>query len=300
MRVFDPERSCLMKVEKRALARSERAREHLDRLRRRRRQEPERPRRPVLALLLMVSLGVGSLAGASWRRGGALEALGVEGLDSVSPAEIAAVAGLVPGAPLAEIDLQALATRVAELPRIASARATTLPSGRVLLAVVEREPAAVLVGEAPLAVDATGVPFAPVAAEDLPDLPRLTSPRAHALGEADAELAEAVRLARSLPGHGLPAPSEVAVSAAGDADGFSLLLPGLRPRVVLGRDAPEARLADLARLLEAAAPELAQAERVDLRFRDQAVLDVSPSLEGTAPEAAARGAALPSNERPAG
>jgi len=70
--------------------------------------------------------------------------------------------------------------------------------------------------------------------------------------------------------------------------------------VVLGWEDLDAKLADLIRVLEAELPELANATRLDLRFRDQAVLDVTPSPQGTAQAAASRGGAMPPKKRPAG
>ena len=64
------------------------------------------------------------------------------------------------------------------------------------------------------------------------------------------------------------------------------------------------KLSDLAELLRTARPELQRAERIDLRFRDQAVLDVSfdvsPPSERAAQVAVARGNAAPSKTRPTG
>jgi hypothetical protein len=92
----------------------------------------------------------------------------------------------------------------------------------------------------------------------------------------------------------------VGIAAPNDPEGLSLRLPGLAPRVVLGREDLDAKLADLTRVLEARLPELGSATRLDLRFRDQAVLDVKPSLKGTAQAATSRGGAMSSKQRPAG
>jgi hypothetical protein len=116
-------------------------------------------------------------------------------------------------------------------------------------------------------------------------------------GEASPALAQAVALARRLPELGLPAPEEVGVAADDDPAGFWLRLPGLRAQFVLGREDVDAKLADLAHLLREARSELANAERVDLRFRDQAVLDVPPPPTEAAKAAAPRGNAGPSNKR---
>ena len=58
--------------------------------------------------------------------------------------------------------------------------------------------------------------------------------------------------------------------------------------------------ASIHRVLDAGVPELEGATRIDLRFEDQAVLDMDPSLEGAEQAAARRGRAEPSNSRRAG
>jgi hypothetical protein len=149
-------------------------------------------------------------------------------------------------------------------------------------------------------VDADGVAFAPAPTEGTEGLLVLTAAERPELGEADPDLAQAVALAQTLPELGLPVPEQVAIAAADDPEGLSLVLPGVAARVVLGRDDLYTRLGDLARLLEAGLPELEGATRIDLRFEDQAVFDRGPSLDGAEQAAAPRGDAAPSNSRRAG
>jgi hypothetical protein len=148
-------------------------------------------------------------------------------------------------------------------------------------------------------VDAAGVPFAPPGEAATQGLPRIAAAWKPEPGKPDADLRQAVELARRLPEHGIPAAEEIGVSAPGDPEGFWLRLPGLAPRVVLGRHDLDSRLADLARLLDAALPALARAQQVDLRFRDQAVLD-DPLPQGAEQAAATHGGAASSTTRPAG
>jgi cell division protein FtsQ len=300
MRIFDSQQRGLTRVERSARARRRRARAHLDRVQRQR-EEPRsaRPARRTGLLVLALSLCAGALSAQAWRREATLQSLAVQGLQRVSAAEIAARSGLAPGTPLAEVDAQALAARLAEDGWIESVRALRLPTGRVLVKVQEREPAALLVGETPLAVDASGVPFAPLGAAAGAGLPRIASARAPQPGAASPELAGAVALARRVAALGLPEAQEIGVAAPEDPRGYSLRLAGLAPLVVLGRDDLDARLADLARLLDAALPALGRAQQVDLRFRDQAVLDVPPPA-GAEQAAASHGAATPSNQGRAG
>jgi hypothetical protein len=80
---------------------------------------------------------------------------------------------------------------------------------------------------------------------------------------------------------GLAAPDEVRVAAPGDPEGVSLRLPGLAGVVVLGRESFDARLRDLARLIESQPEAAARAARIDLRFADQAVLRSEAAREGS-------------------
>ena len=293
----------LSRVERAARARRRRARTHLDRVQNRRSQ-PGRgslrlPVRGAALLVLAVSLGAGGLTAAAWRRDATLASLAVVGLNRVSPAEVAVLSGLVPGAPFSDFDSEALRSRLVEHGWIEEARSLLLPSGRVVVAVTERKPAALLIGETTFAVDAAGVPFAPLGDAATQGLPRIAAAWKPEPGKPDADLRQAVELARRLPELGIPTAEEVGVSAPGDPEGFWLRLPGLAPRVVLGRHDLDTRLADLARLLDAALPALGRAQQVDLRFRDQAVLD-DPLPQGADQAATTHGGAASSTTRPAG
>lgn len=304
MRIFESQQRGLTRTERAARARRRRARAHLERVQRRSREPAARVALPTrgpraAALVLLVSICAGVLSAAVWRRHASLASLAVQGLHRVSAAEIAARSGLVPGTPLADLDVSALAERLAQDGWIERARALPLPTGRVLVEVSERKPVALLAGDTPWAVDAAGVPFAPLGEAESADLLRIAPAQAPTPGEANTDLAEAVALAGQLRDLGLPAVEEIGVAAPGDPQGFSLRLAGLTPRIVLGREDLPARLSDLARLLEAALPALGRATQVDLRFRDQAVLDVPPP-PGAEQAAASHGVGEPSNKRRAG
>jgi cell division protein FtsQ len=286
----------MTRVERAARARRRRALAHLERVRNQREAEDKPLPRRLHAVLLGLSLAAGAWVGAAGLADATLEMISVRGARHLSAQAIAEASGVAPGVPLAALDREAVAARLAKHAWIEQARVLALPNGRLLLGVVEHEPVAVLAGEEPWAVDAAGSPFAPAPAVGLEALPRLVA--THAV--APRELAQAVALARRLPELGLAAPLEVGIAAPDDPEGLSLRLPGLAPRVVLGREDLDARLADLIRVLEAELPELGDATRLDLRFRDQAVLDVRPPSKGAVQAAASRGGAMPSEERPAG
>jgi len=294
-----PSSSGLTRVEASAQARRRRAMAHLEKVQNRQQHE-SLPVRRALALVALASIGTGLLVGASGSLAEPVNRVWVAGARWVPAAEIAATTQARTDDRAAELDADALAEELATHAWITSARVLLLPGGDLLVGVTEREPAALLAGEPRWAVDADGVAFAPAPAEGLEDLVVVTAVKRPELGEPDPDLARAVSLARRLPELGLPAAASLAIAAPDDPKGLSLMLPGSRTEVVLGRDDLDARLADLARLLEAGLPELEGAARIDLRFEDQAVLDVDPSLEGAEQAAAQRGGAAPSEPRRAG
>ena len=169
----------------------------------------------------------------------------------------------------------------------------------------ERIPVAVVLLEEGTSafVDASGTPFAqrdPARVEEASELPRILSAIPVHAGEANAELARAVGLADRLAALGLERPAEVSVAAEDDPVGFALRLPSLPARVVLGREDLDARLAQLAMLLESEFDELAGTTELDLRFAGQAVLRSEQRPKGAAQAAAARGRATPSRPGPSG
>jgi cell division septal protein FtsQ len=297
----------LARVERNAQARRRRALAHLERMHGRsaatRAESGPGPLR-VGALVLAGSLALGLLMSSGWGARATLTGVSVGGTRQLAPLDVARASGLAPGTPLAEIRPEEIASRLAEHPWIRGARALLLPTGRLLLEVDEREVVAVLDAPQPLAIDAEGSAFAAVPPGQLDQLPRVVAASgAKNAGAAEADLSDAALLLALLPEHGLPAPLEIRVAAPDDAEGLSLRLPDLTPRVVLGRDSFDAKLAELARLVAAELPELARATRLDLRFEDQAVLDgpdVSPPPKEAAQAAAVPGRAPSSKPRPTG
>jgi cell division septal protein FtsQ len=296
-------RARLSRVERAAEARRRRALHHLERVRGRD-QAALAPRPRLLAALVLAgSLAAGAFTASYALAHARVDGISVRGAARVPVAVIAAASGVERGAALAGVDPAQVAARVAQHPWVAEARALRLPSGRLLLGVTERTPAA-LVAVPPdgalWAVDAAGVAFAPAAGAELPALPRLVAAAAVEPGQADPDLVTGVALARALPRFRLPPGTEVHLAAPGDADGFSLQLPDLAAQVVLGREEPESRLDELVRLLGSHLPEVEHASRVDLRFRGQAVLDGDPPPAGAAQAAAPRGGEAPRKTRSAG
>ncbi len=292
--------------------RQQRARRHLERIRSEPRPQPRPPVSIAAAAAVAASVAIGALFGSplvatarSWIAGEALrhEAISVRGVERLSVVEIAESTGLPRGAEWASIEPREVAARLIENPWIAEASAVRLPTGRLLVRVREHTPRALVALGRPaldFAVNQRGMPFAPADDRVQPGLPRLVPSGAVARDVEDERLARAAELAHRFPAFGLEVPSEVFLAEEGDPTGYAIRLPGLEPRVVLGRDHFDARLASLARLLESELEELEGAETLDLRFADQAVLRGTPPGKRAEQAAAARGRATSSRARPTG
>jgi cell division septal protein FtsQ len=296
------------RAESRAETRRSRAISHLQRVRG---QAPsKRAPRAFFAAAALIAIAAGAASGVSLARGsdwlasGAPQAdvsvVGAQHLGALAVANAAAgdpAAGQVEGS-LAEIEL-----RLEEHAWIEHARALRLPSGRLLLHIVERVPVA-LVGvggtDRPILSDASGTPFADAPAEADPSMLRIVTTEPPALLEANAEIAAAIRLARNLPDFGLSPAAEIALAGPNDPAGLTLHLEGVSARILLGRDDFDSKLKELARLLAAGVPDVATASEIDLRFADQAVLRNEPlpeEAEISGGDARMRGA-VHSNGRP--
>jgi cell division protein FtsQ len=253
----------------------------------------------VATAVLSLSLLAGAAASERVVPVARLQRICVQGSARLTDAELATAAGVARGDDLRAIDAREVARRLASHAWVRGARAARLPTGSLLLAIEEREPRAVLAGAPARALDAEGRPFAPVAPDAFPELPRVASRAPVAPGEPSPALAAAVALAERLAGFGLPPAEEVEVTAPDDPRGSALRLRGLAPRFVLGRD-PDAALPRLAALVDSGLPQRGLAATVDLRFQDQAVLRRGPLPEGTARAAEARARAAPPGNRGAG
>jgi cell division protein FtsQ len=300
----------LDRLERDTRRRRERAHSHLSRLRERghgSRGVRPGPRRRLPRGLVLATLAAAALAGVladhlfiALGGAGRVDAIAVRGASRLTPQEIAAATGIPRGALVSEVEPDAVARKLAENDWIASARALRLPTGKVVVEVAEREPLAQLaIGDRRFAIDERGAAFAELASGQETSLPRLVTSQAPEPGVPDALRAEAARLPERLPALGLAAPEEIRVAPPGDPEGVSLRLPGLDGLVVLGREALDQRLRDLAKLLALRPDEASRAARIDLRFADQAVLRSAAAREG--PQGAARsGGVAPPSTRSAG
>ena len=290
--------------------RRQRARRHLERIRSESRSHP--PLSIVIPAAVVASLTIGVFFGSplvatarSWIGGETvrLEVISVRGAVQLSLAEIAESTGLPPGAEWASIDPRKIEARLTDHPWIADASAVRLPTGRLLVHVTEHIPRALVALGKPaqdFAVNLQGNPFAPAGNRVPPGLPRLIPIGEIELDIANEHLARAIELAYRFPEFELPLPSELFLSDEADPTGFAFRLPNLKPRIVLGNDHYDARLASLARLLETELEEVEGSETLDLRFADQAVLRGAPPQKRAKQAAAERGHATSSRARPTG
>lgn len=286
--------------------RGSRAREHLARARerdRRRLQNQSRqrrrgrgialgrdPRRGLLRIAsaggaLVLGLGLAALLGEpllGWLGPdlASVDTIAIQGNAHLSVAQIAQATGVARGSELSRVDPAEVEQRLMAVPWIREARVLRLPPSTLLVRIREREAHAVLIdagrGRGERLVDADGTPFAggPVTGP----LPRIVGGDALENGVAHPVLVTALDLLDDL--------ETVGAGVLADPDGaLALHLPfGDAPEgwvvkgaaeVVLGVDELDARFARLARLLDSSELETGnggKAQRIDLRFADQAVL----------------------------
>ncbi len=272
------------RIERTDHARRQRAMQHLERVRNRREAASVPSLRIASVCLALIALAAGTWIGASWALDTELEHVSVQGLRHLSSADVLAASGLLAGTTLEAVDPAEVAAHLETHPWIDDARALRLPAGIVLIGVREREAAATLLGSEAWAIDADGTPFDRLTSEPLEGLPQIVTRERFEPGVAHGSLAEAVSLPRQLAEHGLPLPLEIGITASDDPEGLWLRLPDIAARIVLGRGQLDEKLDRLARVLDAKLPELARATRIDLRFSDQAVLDIPQSQSETAPQ----------------
>jgi hypothetical protein len=262
---------------------------HLERVRGQ--APPKRAPRRVFVTATTIALVAGAASGLSLARGSdwlvsvaPLAGVSVVGANHLDARDVAVAAGIDPAAERVDDVLDEVERRLEGHAWIAAASAMRLPGGRLLLEVEERVPAAVIEdgsGRHSFS-DVSGTTFADAPAEADPTLPRIVTPEPPTPLEPDAEIARAIRIAHDLPALGLGPAIEIRLAAPEDPTGITLRLEGVSPRIVLGRDDLDSKLKELARLLTAGVPEVSQADELDLRFADQAVLRNESLPEGAA------------------
>jgi hypothetical protein len=280
-------RTARTRAEARAETRRSRAISHLQRVRGQ--APPKRAPRRVFAAAAALALAAGAASGVSLARGSEwllpaapLADVSVVGAQHLGALDVANAAAIDPSAGLLAISLEEIERRLEAHAWIEHARALRLPGGRLLLDVEERVPAALVAAggsDQRFLTDASGTPFAPAPAEPDPSMLRIVTTEPPSLLEPHAEIERAIRLARDLPSFGLGPAAEITLAGTNDPAGLTLRLEGVAARILLGRDDFDSKLKELARLLAAGVPDVAEASEIDLRFADQAVLRNEPLPE---------------------
>jgi cell division septal protein FtsQ len=307
------------RLEHSARDRSARARAHLERVR------GGRPATPVPSLSLIAPIAVAAslllgvffgspllAATRSWIAGEPirLESISVSGADRLSLAEVGRATALPKGVLMAEIEPSEVESHLVTHPWISHAAVVRLPSSQLLVGITERIARAVVSfsvdgerqGLEPewRVVSSTGLAFASASGSDIDSLPRLVARSVPTSAQPNEALANAIEFTTRFPAFDLPIPTEVVVDEGVGSEGWIVRLPSLAPRVVLGRDNLDERLAALATLVASGRQELAEAETIDLRFAEQAVLRSTSSSKGTAQAVSRHGSVSMPKPRPTG
>ena len=193
---------------------------------------------PGVALVLAGSFAAGlggggsvAEAAAAWLSGSAphVEAIAVRGAEQLSASDVSAATGVPRGIDLRGVDASAVAAQLARHPWIASARAVELPTGRLLVEVVERHAVATVSARDAkqlFAVDANGtaVRAAPRRRDSRAAASRAERIRRDRGAQPGARRRRWSSRGRSQP-LGLPRPLEIEVAASGGS-GRLLAAPG--------------------------------------------------------------------------
>ncbi len=285
-----------------ASARGMRARDHLARKRRQERQRLERNRwraensenralvRGALApILLAFSFAAGVLAASPLFEffvfsQTPLERIAVQGAFALSPLAIIQAAGVEAGRPLDTIDPVKLREVIAAEPWIESARALRLPTGTLVISVVERQALARWQKSPSFGIeliDRRGDRF-PGETEPGGPLPLVRGPIEQGRSlpisamEILTEMQRYVSLTRNPSAMTLYLPSHDS-SSLEEQSGYVLQIGEEGPRAFLGIQFLSRRVARLAALLESEESKLQKAGWIDLRYADRAVLRNEPA-----------------------
>jgi hypothetical protein len=212
-----------------------------------------------------------------------LDTISVVGAHRIAAEELVGASGIAAGTSALTLDLAAVSERLASHPWITEARVTTFLPRKLLVAVVEREPGAIVeIGASPTAwlVDASGTPFALATGIDQEMHPTIVGVADAQPGRPHPLLAQGVHIADAVARHGLPSARRVQVGG-GDPHALPELLLGPRERrVVLGGGDLEAKLDRLSWVLKADLVEMGAASAIDLRFGSRVILRNGPSHSG--------------------
>ncbi len=151
--------------------------------------------KPVVAVLLLLALLVGGIWLVFFSSYLAVQGVQVTGVQQLKAADVERAAAVPHGDPLARVDLDRIRTRVASLAAVKSADVTRQWPDEVRIAVVERQPVAVVeIGGQLRGMDDDGVVFRGYAKAPA-DLPRVQTPA----GTGTEALREGALVVGSLP-----------------------------------------------------------------------------------------------------
>jgi len=194
-----------------------------------------------------------ALAGLLRRPGFELRRVDFVGTHALEPEELLRHADVEPGEALVDVDPAAVAEAVASHPRVASARATRLPPGRLVIGITEREPiardAATQAG-----LDREGRAF-PLRPEEVDALPLVAGDLPRALGAVSAARELGIDLDR----------------VEAEEHGSRVVPRGENLSLQLGSE-PRRDLSSWLVLRESGLLARHQAREIDLRFEGSAVL----------------------------
>lgn len=289
-----------------AAARAKRARDHLARKRRQERRRLERERwrtessgsrarvRGVLApILFALAFMLGVVAAPALSeilllRQARLERVAVQGAFALTPLAIAREASVEAGRPLHTIDPAEIRKAIAAEPWIESVRALRLPTGTLVISVVERHAVArwrTSESTAVELVDQRGRRFAGATERGGPlPLVRGEIEGNGSLPASAIEILDEIRRYVSLTVDSnnliLHLPDRHAAEIgrhSGSDSGYVLQIGEDGPRALLGRRFLTQRVARLAALLESEESRIQDARWIDLRYADRAILRTEPA-----------------------
>jgi cell division septal protein FtsQ len=282
-----------------AARRATRARDHLERKRaqERRRRERERdqadralrrtPLRSAVSLgILALATTAGIFAATPLNERALLPPSNVDRVDvlgasALTPEAIVRAAGLSAVSSNRDFDSRRIVEAIETEPWIESARALRLPTGTLVISVVERDAIAIWQIDSTssaLLVDQRGTGF-DGALEPAGALPRITGESG--TGETslppDAlEILSALERFENLVEDPRLLTLYLPSTQGDDEAGYVLQLGDGGPRALLGRRLLRERVARLAALIESGEPSFLAARLIDLRYADRAVLRTEP------------------------
>jgi cell division protein FtsQ len=236
---------------------------------RRRTRRPVDPRRRLLAVLgtavVLIGLGAWTLFGSPLL---AVDTVQVDGIAVLSEETVVEAAGIPAGTPLARVDTEGAAARVAELPQVAAVEVTRGWPDTVVVTVTERVAVAVVERDGTRQlIDAEGVLFDTITGDPPAGVVPLavTDP-----GPDDAATAAGLAALTSLPGD---VAEQVAGAAVLSADDVRLTLTDGRLVVWGSAEQADRKARVLAALLDQiAAGALEPAQTLDVSTPDAVVL----------------------------